>query len=77
MSKQLYFRTVPIKERLPNLGQRVMFLDTLYERGFMVDYNPTEKIEIKKGKYIEMMECHFVTDYLIKNYSHWLEEIEL
>jgi hypothetical protein len=71
------FRTVKIKDRLPDMGKRVMFLNENYQREFMVDYHPNEKIEIKKNKFIEIMDCHFVTDYLKNNYTHWLEEITL
>ncbi len=70
------YRTVKIKDRLPNMGQRVVFLNENYENQFMHVYEPKEKIEIKKGKFIEMMECHFVTDYLKNNFTHWLEEIK-
>lgn len=70
------FRTVKISERLPNMGKRVMFLDEGYKDEIMHDYHPQEKIEIKKNKFIEIQECHFVTDYLKNNYTHWLEQIE-
>jgi hypothetical protein len=71
------FRTVKISDRLPNLGKRVMFLDENYQDEFMQDYHPNEKLEIKKNKFIEMMECHFVTDYLKNKYTHWLEEVDI
>jgi hypothetical protein len=71
------FRTVKISDRLPNMGKRVMFLDENYQGEFMQDYHPNEKVEIKKNKFIEMMECHFVTDYLKNNYTHWLEEVDV
>lgn len=69
------FRTVKIKDRLPDMRQRVMFLDENYKDEYMLQYNPKEKIEIKKDKFIEIQECHFVTDYLTNNFTHWLEEI--
>ena len=68
------FRTIKIKDRLPDMGKRVMFLNENYQGEFMQDYHPNEKIEIKKNKWIEMQECHFVTDYLQNNFTHWLEE---
>lgn len=70
------FRTVKISERLPDMGKRVMFLNENYKNDFMHDYNPKEKIEIKKNKFIEIMECHFVTNFLQNNYTHWLEEVD-
>ena len=50
------FRTVKISDRLPNMGKRVMFLDENYQGEFMQDYHPNEKVEIKKNKFIQMME---------------------
>lgn len=70
------FRTVKIKDRLPDMGQRVMFLDEGYKDEIMHDYHPHEQIEIKKNKFIELQACHFVTDYLKNNYTHWLEEVK-
>jgi hypothetical protein len=69
------FKTVKISDRLPNMGQRVMFLDVNYDGEIMHNYNPSERVEIKKDKFIQLMECHYITDYLKKNYTHWLEEI--
>ncbi len=70
------FRTVKISERLPDFGKRVIFIDENYQGEMMLEYDPHEKIEVKKGKFIQMMECHFVTDYLKNNYTSWLEEIK-
>jgi hypothetical protein len=69
------FIPIRLSDRLPDMGKRVMFLDDNYEGKFMQDYHPNEKIEVKKNKFIEMKECHFATDYLKNNYTHWLEEI--
>jgi hypothetical protein len=69
------FRTVKISDRLPDMTKRVMFIDENYKDGMMHDYNPKEIVEIKKGKFIEIMHCHFVTDYLKNNFTHWLEEV--
>ena len=69
------FKTVRIKDRLPDMGKRVMFLNENYQGEFMHDYNPKEKIEIKRNKFIEIQECHFITDYLKNNYTHWLQEV--
>lgn len=70
------FRTVKISDRLPDLGKRVMFLDENYKGEMMHEYNPKEKVEIKKNKFIEIKDCHFATDYLKNNYTHWLEEVD-
>jgi len=59
------------------MGKRVMFLNENYQGEFMIEYHAKETIEIKKNKFIQMMDCHFVTDFLQKNYTHWLEEITL
>lgn len=71
------FRTVKISDRLPDMKQRVMFIEENYQGEMMHDYHPNEKIEIKKGKFIEIMNCHFVTNYLQNNFTHWLEEIQI
>jgi hypothetical protein len=75
MEKVRTFKTVKISDRLPDFGKRVIFLDQRYKGEYMLEYDPHEKIEIKKGKFIEMMECHFVTDYLKNNFTCWLEEV--
>lgn len=73
--KETLYRKINIKERLPNLGKRILFLDEGYKGKFMAEYTPNEPIEIKKGKFIEIKDCHLVTNYLLNNYTHWLEEI--
>lgn len=70
------FRTVKISDRLPDMGKRVMFIDENYKGEMMHEYNPKEKVEIKKNKFIEIKDCHFATDYLKNNYTHWLEEVD-
>ena len=77
MANERFFRTIKISERLPDMGKRVMFLNENYQGEFMIEYHAKETIEIKKNKFIQMMDCHFVTDFLQKNYTHWLEEITL
>ncbi len=69
------FRLVNIKERLPNLNERILFLDEGYKGKFMAEYLPDEKIEIKKGKFIEIKDCKIATDYLLNNFTHFLERI--
>ncbi len=65
---------VSVKDRLPNMGERVLFLDNGYKGTYMAEYLPHEKIELKKGKFIEMMNCKTATDFLLGNYTHWLEK---
>jgi hypothetical protein len=48
------FKTVKISDRLPNMGQRVMFLDVNYDGEIMHNYNPSERVEIKKDKFIQL-----------------------
>lgn len=69
------FKKVKISDRLPDLNQRVLFLDEGYKGKFMAEYLPSEKIEIKKGKFIEMKDSKIATDFLINNFTHWLEEV--
>ena len=75
MEKEKTFRTVAIKDRLPNFGERILFLDEGYKGKFMSEYIPNEKIEIKKGKFIEIKDCKTATDFLLGNFTHWLEEV--
>ncbi len=70
------FKTVRIKDRLPDLGQRILFLNDKYTGEFMSEYAPDEEIEIKKGKFIEIQHCKTATDYLLNNFTHWLEEVK-
>lgn len=70
------FRMVNIKERLPNLNDRILFIDNGYKGKFMSEYLPHELIEIKKGKFIEMRNCKIATDFLFSNFTHWLELIK-
>ena len=70
------FRMVSIKDRKPNLGQRILFIDNGYKDTFMTEYLPHEKIEIKKGKFIEIQDCKTATDFILGNFTHWLEPIK-
>jgi hypothetical protein len=36
----------------------------------------TEEIEIKKGKFIQIKDCKIATNYLLNNFTHWLERYE-
>lgn len=42
------FRTVKIKDRLPDFGKRILFLNENYHKEFMSEYLPNQEIEIKK-----------------------------
>lgn len=75
MEDTTLFRIVRIKDRLPNFGERILFLDEGYKGKFMSEYIPGEKIEIKKGKFIEIKDCKTATDFLLGNFTHWLERI--
>lgn len=75
--KETTFRLVSIKDRLPNLGKRVLFLDENYKGTFMSEYLPDEKIPLKKGKFIEIKDCKIAQDYLLSNFTHWLERVEI
>jgi len=72
-----HFKTIRVSDRLPDLGKRILFLNQNYTGEFMTEYVPEEKIEIKKGKFIEIKDCKIATDYLLKNFTHWLEEINI
>lgn len=76
------FRTIKIKDRLPDFGQRIFFFNSTYgthgllptgQQGYVKEYDPNEIIEIKKGKFIEMKDCQIAKDYLLKNFDSWLE----
>lgn len=59
------------KDSLPDFGRRVFFLDSQYKGGMVKEYLPEERIELKKGKFIEMKDCEFVKKYLIENFDYW------
>lgn len=71
------FRAIKTKERLPNFEERVFFYNESYNnyKGFIKEYNPTEKIEVKKGVFIEIKDCEIAKQYLINNFEFWLEKI--
>ena len=70
------FRTVSVKERMPDFRERILFTKENYEGGFMSEYQPNQEIEIKKGKFILMKDCPRAIELLKHSFSHWLEEIE-
>lgn len=72
MSEKL-FRLVNIKDRLPDFGERILFLDENYKGKFMSEYIPNEQIEIKKGKFICIKDSKIATDFISGNFTHWLE----
>lgn len=74
--KETTFRLVKIKNRLPNFGERILFLDENYKDKFMAECLPNETIPLKKGKFIEMKDCKTAQEYLLNNFTHWLERIE-
>jgi hypothetical protein len=76
MEGEILFRMVNIKDRLPNFGERILFLDEGYKGKFMSEYVPNEEIEIKKGKFIEIKDCKIATDFILGNFTHWLERIK-
>ncbi len=73
---EVLFRTVKIKDRLPDFGERVLFLDEGYKGTFMAEYDPDETIPLKKGKFIEMKDCDIAQAFLKSNFTHWLERIK-
>lgn len=75
MKQDRLFRLVDIKQRKPNMGERVLFLDEKYKGGYMKEYLPNEEIEIKRGIFVEIGTVKQITDYLQNNYTHWLEEV--
>ena len=74
--EDVLFRTISIRDRLPNFGERVLFLDEGYKGTFMAEYDPHETIPLKKGKFIEMKDCKIAQDFLLSNFTHWLERIK-
>lgn len=70
------FRTVKIKDRLPDFGKRILFLNENYHKEFMSEYLPNQEIEIKKGKFIEIKDCPEALAFIKGNFTHWLEEIK-
>jgi len=77
MRTDVFFRIVSIKDRLPDFGDRVLFLDEGYKGTFMAEYLPDETVPLKKGKFIEMRDCKIAQDFLTSNFTHWLERIEI
>ncbi len=76
MSKERIFRTVKVKDRLPDFGKRILFLDENYDKEFMSEYLPNQEIEIKKGSFIEIKDCPEALSFIKNNFTHWLEEIK-
>lgn len=69
------FRTVSIKDRLPDFGQRILFLNENYLGEYMFEYDPTGRITIKKGTFIEMQNSPRAIEIIKSEYTHWLQEI--
>lgn len=42
----------------------------------MKEYDPSEKLEIKRGIFVEMKDYKVVVDYILSNFTHWLEEVK-
>ena len=70
------FKTVKIKDRLPNFGARILFLNENYQGEMMSEYDPHEQIPLKKGKFIEVMDSPEAIKFITGNFTHWLEEIK-
>lgn len=72
------FRAIKTKERLPNFNKRVFFFNESYNnyKGFIKEYEPSEKIPLKKGAFIEIKDCEMAKQYLINNFEFWLEKIK-
>ena len=70
------FRTVSVKDRMPDFRERILFTKENYEGGFVSEYQPMQEIEIKKGKFILMKDFPGAIDLLRHSFSYWLEEIE-
>lgn len=69
------FKTVKIKDRLPDFGQRILFLDENYKGEYMSEYDPTQRIPIKKGTFIELQNYPKAIEIVKGQFTHWLEEI--
>tara|TARA_R110002012_G_scaffold26357_1_gene85764 strand:+ start:62 stop:286 length:225 start_codon:yes stop_codon:yes gene_type:complete len=70
------FRMVSIKDRMPDFKKRILFTDESYESGFKSEYIPSQKIEKKKGKFIELKDCPEAIAIIKNSFTHWLEEIK-
>ncbi len=76
MANERLFRTVKIKDRLPDFGKRILFLNENYDKEFMSEYLPSQEIEIKKGSFIQIKDCPEALSFIKNNFTHWLEEIK-
>lgn len=68
------FRTVKIKDRLPDFGKRILFLNENYKGEFMSEYLLDQEIEIKKGKFIQIKDCPIALQFIKDGFTDWLEE---
>lgn len=62
-----------VKDKMPNFGQRVFFFSSTYEGGFISEYQPTEQIPMKKGKFVEIKDCPQALEILKSTYNCWIE----
>ncbi len=69
------FRTVKIKDRLPDFNKRIIFLDEHYDKEFMMEYTPDQQIPMKKGKFIEIKDSPIAIEFIKNNFNCWLEDI--
>ncbi len=75
----MIFKAIKIKDRLPDFNQRIFFFDSKYGQGFgiesghITEYNPNEKIEVRKGQMIEFKDCKLCIDNILQNFDYWLE----
>ena len=69
------FRTVKIKDRLPDFGKRILFLNENYKGEYMFEYDPTGRIPMKKGTFIEMQNSPRCIEIIKGEYTDWLEEV--
>jgi len=69
------FKTVSIKERLPDFGKRILFLNENYVGEFMFEYDPTGRIPMKKGTFMEMQNSPKMIEIITGEYTHWRQEI--
>jgi len=68
------FIMVSMKDRMPNFKDRVLFTNEKYDGGFKSEYLPDQKIETKKGKFIEIKDCPRALEIIKNSFTHWLEE---
>lgn len=72
---EILYRAVSMASRKPNMSQRVLLLNENYEGKFMKEYDPKELVEVKRGVFVEIQDCHIAKNYLLGSYTHWLERV--